>query len=1101
MKTVSSWLTYLSRLFLAATLFLQWTLTGSNAHAISFRSMEKIVHIGGQELRMVVNGAGRNMAINLVDDAGKIVKSLVTQSTPRAQLMTHSPSNLIREFNLGLRDHLAKTRGLHPSIQDYTRKTYLELNKFSFKTLAVEKLKRFPIESFGFFIAIGAIQTAQLAFNEAQNPLAYEHHIEHSTDPIGMLGFYSFMLANGAVAEPLMSMVKDGRLNKRIRPYVNFMGMSAGMVASNIVHELGHWPGLWQCAKDTLAGKKKQAPDPNDMAAVVAAMTQLDAPPPSCDEAYAQWVDRGGAIGIWHEWAPGLASLIASTALSGALASGVQWGAGQALKFLGIQLGTLLVPGGIGIKIVRAGLWIAQMTVFTGIDEAIRPLVTTPYRNWQQGGTLNALEEDLVFSIAKSWKAGFEDKSLNQKIDDIHRALKKWRQMNLEEVEIAHSNWMSALNNMSGSYNVAETFYDVVLGEMWNRKNGTYQDFIYNIARTYPLHGITPKGVSLSPENLHTLAYGVYRQSPTTSEETRLFLDQPEDIEMLQMLTVADAATWLTTQLKNSSTYQGMDHEDSEILYNIGVGLRSNDPVKIGQTMTTLNRELGITYKNPYDHRIGRKARQLLLDTRKMLGDPRPLLRPGEGFARYYILSPTYENANRTEFKKVYGSITPRNFVESMLSAMFWGPDVEKGQAVIQDRRGFKSVFNPPRIRIDDNKMHPRSITGSSLFTAPVYNTRIGVSRKEDEAPPLYPNIHSFLLDSKNIRSTVLGATNSTPTEWWKKHVETQYVQALADYENKYQVIVNRLVNRMWREDLSFWRYGPTNGNERSPHYGNSYFNSSNASNAIIPNLMQETRLYMMIVGEIMKIASYLPQNNHLRINSAAENPPLNLAGINFFHEETAGDSFLIAKVGIVPERKPKAQLLSFFMKNNVLDFRTLINAQPLKDPVFQMGKGTNSNLSWQNMLLTDIQGLTNLLRQIKPNVPMIINDGSSIDVVTSQILNSQLEEAKKKSHMTIDQLRALLGIEITMEDGSTVTAEVENKMTLLPGQLDLAKNLLKKIEENIHDMTQVGMIANAVSYREIKTGGLMKSRCSRPTGMLGSAAFGFVANNMENCQ
>ena len=52
------------------------------------------------------------------------------------------------------------------------------------------------------------------------------------------------MMANGAATQPLAAIFKSPRLHAGL-PY---LGMSVGMVASSIVSEVGHIPGLKECA-------------------------------------------------------------------------------------------------------------------------------------------------------------------------------------------------------------------------------------------------------------------------------------------------------------------------------------------------------------------------------------------------------------------------------------------------------------------------------------------------------------------------------------------------------------------------------------------------------------------------------------------------------------------------------------------------------------------------------------------------------------------------------------------------------------------------------------------------------------------------------------
>lgn len=117
-------------------------------------------------------------------------------------------------------------------------------------------LHGFPAQSILFSVAIGAVMMTKLYTDYAANPAALLQHLESLDDPIAHLAFYSFMAANGFTADILSSRLGGlggGRTRKAFRAAIPYIGMTAGMLASNLTHEVALLVG--SCS-DRLLGKK-----------------------------------------------------------------------------------------------------------------------------------------------------------------------------------------------------------------------------------------------------------------------------------------------------------------------------------------------------------------------------------------------------------------------------------------------------------------------------------------------------------------------------------------------------------------------------------------------------------------------------------------------------------------------------------------------------------------------------------------------------------------------------------------------------------------------------------------------------------------------------
>jgi|GEM_PF-4351121 len=127
------------------------------------------------------------------------------------------------------------------------------------------QLHGFPTQSALFAIAIGAVMMSKLMTDYAANPAALQQHLDSLDDPLAHIAFYSFMAANGLVGDfltskwggPGMGGVSAQKFRQASIPYI---GMTAGMLASNLTHEVGN---LISVCSDKLMGKK---PNPGEMA-------------------------------------------------------------------------------------------------------------------------------------------------------------------------------------------------------------------------------------------------------------------------------------------------------------------------------------------------------------------------------------------------------------------------------------------------------------------------------------------------------------------------------------------------------------------------------------------------------------------------------------------------------------------------------------------------------------------------------------------------------------------------------------------------------------------------------------------------------------------
>ena len=195
-------------------------------------------------------------------------------------------------------------------------------------------LKRFPREALFFYIAIGATMLTKDYFwngfvheGESANPDWMPSFVDHFTSPLGILSFLSFVVAAGQtnrlIEMQLNQLLEIGnKLNSKIRSSTNLenqkkllmkrkvalkglkvslrglkmpLALTAGMMISNIIHEIGTDESLKICAAGLWSQQTQKTKG------------YLD----NCQTAYIKWSNKGS------EWGPSALGLVLSAGTAG----------------------------------------------------------------------------------------------------------------------------------------------------------------------------------------------------------------------------------------------------------------------------------------------------------------------------------------------------------------------------------------------------------------------------------------------------------------------------------------------------------------------------------------------------------------------------------------------------------------------------------------------------------------------------------------------------------------------------------------------------------------------------------------------------------------
>lgn len=315
------------------------------------------------------------------------------------------------------------------------------------KTILGAQVKRFPVETMLFFMALGAVNTITNLSEYSLNPLLMEQHFKSLSDPIGNISFLAFMIANGYAHhfldsfnfseriakskaeeiyrntlskgailgksdEQLLKMAQtysDGPIKTMSKiAYMNLMpqiSMTAGSIASHFTGDFLR--SLQACTKTFTESKeiKKQLAETTSQDSAKDHLNGQSQDP--CDVAWREWTVEKK----FHTYAPAMASMLLSNIGAAALTSVVSseggfgkagfakqgFGlydaakvgeeAGKAFKFRFMWFNVLpsVTPGGAVFRSIKIVGHIFNLALFTKLDHMIFNWVEDKVLNYNLG--------------------------------------------------------------------------------------------------------------------------------------------------------------------------------------------------------------------------------------------------------------------------------------------------------------------------------------------------------------------------------------------------------------------------------------------------------------------------------------------------------------------------------------------------------------------------------------------------------------------------------------------------------------------------------------------------------------------------------------------
>lgn len=700
---------------------------------------------------------------------------------------------------------------------------WLKTTKANAGPILISKVRHFPFEAAAFFTAIGAINMYDLVFHYQHNPVIMKQFAESQMDPVTHVSFMAFMAANGMTSEPLQEVIRSPRLHY----FLPYFGMSMGMMASNVVHDVWGSKMLRACAKSMVQNNADV-----DMA---------------CDQAWDEmnlhWNDK------WGQYATGWLSMMGSTALGGA----IDWMAGvaarRALQFVGLELAFSFGTGGTSM-VARFAWTVVKNVQFLALDFWLRQPIETVWLNvFGKASELNSTAMCLgtlhqmhrlsthpgqhprtaAFELMKSKYCGEAD--LLASLKTYSRLSQEWRVENMKQILAAHQNWQTYLANFAGYYRSTRLFYQHMTDQIW-KKNYASNGQPSPLDQTNNFFGVLPDGAT-------EVDWTLYLQDIRPLEELQL--------KRIQMV----AAKWQL--FKGTEIFKQLYILEQRRFERFIDRLSSKDVSEIRKALDEINLSLPDPEPNAVRPVLGYMAefgpaseeyRAIIETIVKDLGRPRPVSYPGEGFMKAWA---AWQGRDREgektgaiqAFARQHGPMTTLTAPEYLVAAMIQGPDLDAGGSIVdRSRWGGMAQFNAPSILFKggyelenmlplraDNRGYETIFT--KLMRHSKYECKAPQSRRECYTPAWQ------WVRSGWIRPEVMTKAGNNMAKWWAEKVEPPYLDAWYEFETEYEVVVKQYAMQLLDA-------------------GQHWSNGTGFANAGLGSLEQERATYLTFVNDYL---------------------------------------------------------------------------------------------------------------------------------------------------------------------------------------------------------------------------------------------------------
>jgi hypothetical protein len=766
-------------------------------------------------------------------------------------------------------------------------------------------------ETLSFFVALGTIQYAKMIFDPGMNPLGTYQQAESQLHPITHISFAAFMYANGAIVPILQSILKPTNF---LHKYISYMGMSAGLLASDTTHEISA----------VMDGKLERC-----VADLNSQVDKFEEIAESCDKAFETWAQY--PVDFVLSLVPAVASLIGSFVLTLPFENMVKARLMKAGKDHLIRSIPIVGPISMALHGKRLLVYTLSNTIpFTVSSELLDEPIAGTMKTYAASTEMKHLQREMMYDLTRASASGWSDETAKQATERVYKAsmlMKKWRRYNLEKIQAVYSAWLAKVGKMSSQYNISEFIYEQFITMTEQEAKRTSYQFL--MRRPAPLYGITQfvaegqKGDSEfeNPRNVMlrqlqhivkvTQDFNRDYNALKASEFNLLGLTPSQDKSEEDEGRMAKAIFKLVEDNRKASKNEGkgassltLSEEASRSVTAVAEVSRKLNALatraltlgsvsdveeffkvcnQIGNLFEELNSQVGYKSYYPGLHpgstevdfetrlRAGRSTEQIGKERasvdfkrsfRNLFGNPFPIKQPGGLF--FAALE------DRTEVRSNSLLLRPIQSVDEMVTLapaqkiftdMFMGPSSGSQQEVFEAHSlnlGFTkfghdvSSMNPPRLlqTVPDLKFLHNEAVKNGKGVG--YPTLLNTPVSSGKS--VYNNFYDYALQT--WQESFVVKSSKEFKEFWKKNLLTGYQTAWQELQPFYEHFVERLYEKLKSKEKSISNTGPI-------HEGN------------LAQIDLEKKLYLMVFGEVLRSLrldpnAYGPKVDFTKLNAKA---------------------------------------------------------------------------------------------------------------------------------------------------------------------------------------------------------------------------------------
>ncbi|MEK6772619.1 MAG: hypothetical protein AABY64_01655 [Bdellovibrionota bacterium] len=524
-----------------------------------------------------------------------------------------------------------------------------------------------------------------------------------------------------------------------------------------------------------------------------------------------------------------------------------------------------------------------QLSVLPGIntfttlsDKFMKVILQEKKRNWRDGeetatecetnpgialmGGLGLAANALLSPFKGKCKSG----DILNWLNEFSEFMQSWRDFNQSHPMMSHSAWVRKINNLKNTERLAYYYNNKMLEDLQDYKtaekiklenksieklnqkdkkpkdayaqlsdvdrnlNARYQS---SVMRLYPLFGVKP--------------------DQYVKNEKQLYLTNPDALEEDQLVTIKKSVNeFLVKQL--ASLRPNLNENDKKFFDSIVIELNTKNKFQIATTFNKI-REVLFGYKERKTFAregFSGPGGSLLIKFYASLGNPRPLLQYGLGFAHAFtegassiiidaatqVSAANYLDEVKQDYK--FGPYLSALKVDYLTYNMVCGIDLFNGnKGMIDEWFGFSDEFIPPRIvkssvsaDICDLSENVKAKSSDRMYEDQILDKANNNKSYKGIFSLIIPNLRPEL---NGLISVDRKKDSPRFAYWWNDVVEPVIRRQFEKYRSQYEEIAVDLAKTLYWED--------------------ALINKGTVKNSIAYSTMQEMRMYSLIMAELVR--------------------------------------------------------------------------------------------------------------------------------------------------------------------------------------------------------------------------------------------------------